>query len=324
MFRPKKALFTAMILLFMFVMVGCGANEQGVTGQTEEKNQEQATENQNVKVIEHAMGKTEINGTPKRTVTLYQGATDATLLLGVKPVGAVESHVEQPWYKYIRDKMEGVTNVGVETQPNLEEIIALQPDLIIASKTRHEKIYDQLSAIAPTVMEEDHYHWKATLSLTARALNKKVEEERFLAEWENKVKNFKAKMGDKLNTIVSIVDFRSDHARIFYKTFPNLVIEELGLSFSANQKGSDFVKLTSKENIPQMDADVIFDMTSLDRDDGRVDTRKAWTSHLLWKNLKAVQNDRVYQVDPVIWTNGSGPMAAMKIVDDIYTYFNLK
>jgi iron complex transport system substrate-binding protein len=342
MFRSKKGLCVlAIILLFMFVIAGCGTNKtEGTAGQEKQEKQEETVDNtknkeevasgkeeqtEEVRVIQHAMGKTEIKGTPKKVVTLYQGATDASLLLGVQPVGAVESWVEKPWYKYIRDQMEDVTNVGLETQPNLEEIIALQPDLIIASKSRHEKIYDQLSTIAPTVMEEEHYFWKATLSLTAEALNKKVEEEKFLAKWDQKVANFKGKMGDKSNLEVTIVDFRSDHARIFYKTFPNLVLEDLGLSRPAQQKGDEWgVKLTSKETIPQMDADVIFDMTSVDRDDGRVDTREEWTSHPLWGNLKAVQNDRVYKVDPVIWTNGSGPMAAMKMVDDIYKFFDLK
>ncbi len=34
------------------------------------------------------MGTTEIKGKPKRVVTLYQGATDVAVSLGVKPVGA--------------------------------------------------------------------------------------------------------------------------------------------------------------------------------------------------------------------------------------------
>ena len=327
MFRLKRALFAlAAILLFMLVIAGCGGNEQGGTAsgskENQKNNEERATENQNVRVIKHAMGTTEIKGTPTRVVTLYQAATDASLTVGVKPVGAVESHVEKPYYNYIRDKMEGVTNVGLETQPNLEKIVALKPDLIIATKSRHEKIYEQLSAIAPTVMEKEHYYWKPTLSLMAEALNKDTEEKKFLEEWDNKVANFKQKMGDKLNIRVSVVDFRADHARIFYNTFPNLVLKDLGFSFPAKQ--GDFIKLTSKEHIPQMDADIIFDMTSLDRDDGRVGTRNEWTSHQLSKNLKAVQNKRVYQVDPVIWTNGSGPMAAMKMVDELYTVFDLK
>jgi iron complex transport system substrate-binding protein len=52
--------------------------------------------------------------------------------------------------------------------------------------------------------------------------------------------------------------------------------------------------------------------------------RKSWTSHPLWKNLKAVQNNKVFQVDTIIWNSGSGPIAAMKMADDVFTYFGLQ
>lgn len=44
----------------------------------------------------------------------------------------VDSWVEKPMYKYLRDDLEGVQHVGLETQPNLEEISKLNPDLIVA------------------------------------------------------------------------------------------------------------------------------------------------------------------------------------------------
>lgn len=335
MFKCKNViLFSIIILLLMLVMVGCGTSEETVKEPeseqevTEEQsaatNEEEKGAEENVRVVEHAMGLIEINGTPQRVITLYQGATDTALALGVKPVGAVESWVEKPWYYYIRDKMDGVTNVGLETQPNLEAIIALQPDLIIASKSRHESIYNQLSDIAPTVMDEAHYNWKDTVKLSAKALNKLEEEEYLLSEWDKKVSEFKELMGDRLNTEVSVVGFRSDHARIFFDTFSSTILKDLGLSRPANQQEDTWgVKLTSKENIPEMDADVIFDMTSMSRDDGRVDTKSDWTKHQLWQNLKAVQNDRVYKVNPVIWNNGSGPIAAKLMVEDLFTYFEL-
>ena len=97
--------------------------------------------------VENALGVTSIKGEPQRIVTLYQGATDTAVAMGITPVGAVESWLEQPFYEYIRDDLEGVTNVGEETQPNLEEIAKLNPDLIIASKVRHEEIFEQLSLI---------------------------------------------------------------------------------------------------------------------------------------------------------------------------------
>lgn len=271
------------------------------------------------------MGKTEVQGTPAKVATLFQGATDSALLLGVKPVGAVESWIEQPWYHYIRDKMDGVANLGSENQPDLEQLISLKPDVIIASKTRHEKIYEQLSAIAPTVMTEEVHFWKESLSLSAAALNKEDEESRFLTEWEGKVAEFKEKMGDKLQLEVGIVDFRADHARIVYTGFSALVLEELGIARPASQKGEEWgVQLTSKENIPQMDADLIFDQTSTSRDDGRLDLRKEWSDHPLWQNLRAAQSGSVYEVDTAVWNNGSGPIAAMEMLEDLYEIYGLQ
>ncbi|WP_243735291.1 ABC transporter substrate-binding protein [Paenibacillus turpanensis] len=325
--RSKWCLQLTALLLLIMLASGCGAGQNVQTnaqeGQSSSKESAEAA-TEAVRVIKHAMGTTEVKGTPQKVVTLYQGATDAVVQLGVKPVGAVEAWIEKPWYLYIRDKMDGVTNVGSETQPNLEEIIALKPDLIIGTKTRHEKIYEQLSAIAPTVIEEDHYHWKTTLHLSAEALNKVKEEKDFLAEWDKKVAGIKEKLGAESKAKVAIVDFRADHARLFYNTFPNLVLQEVGFSFPGKEGGSDFAKLTTKESIPQMNADLIFDMTSMDRDDGRVETRKEWTSHPLWSNLDAVKNNKVFPVNPATWTNGSGPKAAMIMLDDITTLFELK
>lgn len=327
---------TAMLMLLVVLMLAaCGSqtSDGGSGNATNSKagasagngNAGDASAQGETRNVEHAMGSTKIVGTPAKVVTLFQGATDASLQLGVKPVGAVESWIEQPWYNYIRDQMDGVTNLGSENQPNLEAIASLKPDVIVASKTRHEKIYDQLKAIAPTVMTEEVHIWKESLAITAAALNKQDKEKEFLQEWDRKVAEFKEKMGDRLkNTEVAVVDFRADHVRIVYTGFAALVLDELGIPRPDNQKGESWgVKLTTKENIPQMNADVIFDQTSLGRDDGRMDLRASWMSHPLWKNLRAVQNNKVFEVDTAVWNNGSGPIAAMLMVEDLFEYLDV-
>ena len=338
----KKTLWVVLsgVLAIVLLISGCGSNDgQGSASQPSQSASPSpvATPGQTpaagdadaaspVRTVQHTMGTTEIEGTPLKVVTLFQSATDAALLLGVKPVGAVESWIEKPWYNYIRDQMDGVVNLGSENQPNLEEIIALHPDVIIGSKSRNEKIYEQLAAIAPTVMDDEVYYWKDTLHLVAETLNKQEEEEKFLTEWNGKVAAFKEKLGDRLSqTTVAVIDFRTDHVRIVYTGFAALVLDELGIPRPNNQKGEEWgVKLTSKENIPQMDADIIFDQTSTDRDDGRMDLRTEWTKHPLWQNLRAVKNGKVYPVDTATWNNGSGPIAASKMLDDLYKYFDLQ
>src|SRR5918995_2881411 len=107
------------------------------------------------RTIEHAMGKTTIPKQPKRVVVLDTAEADAVTLLGVKPVGAVAvDPVGKTYPAHLRQKLDGVPDVGPLDEPNADKIVALKPDLILSSKVRHEKGYAQLSRIAPTVFSE--------------------------------------------------------------------------------------------------------------------------------------------------------------------------
>jgi iron complex transport system substrate-binding protein len=111
----------------------------------------------------------------ERVAILFNGMNDIAVHLGVKPAGAVESWEEKPWYNYLRANMDGVKSLGEENQPNVEAIIALKPDLIIGTKTRREKIYPQLTSIAPTIITEEIFDWKENLKIAADALYKQDE-----------------------------------------------------------------------------------------------------------------------------------------------------
>jgi iron complex transport system substrate-binding protein len=292
--------------------------------------------NSNLRVIEHAMGETEITGTPKRIVTLYQGATDVAVILGVTPVGIVESWVQQPVYEYLRDDLGDVQQVGLETQPNLEEIAKLKPDLIIASKLRHEKVYEQLSEIAPTVTHETVYKFKETVDLMGKAMNKEEEANQLLADWDNRVEDFKGKIADKLGDQwpieVSVLNFRTDHARIYVTGFAGDILSELGFVRSESQQkaadeGNVVLKLTTKESIPSMNADVFFIFNA----DGHNADAKAiqktydeWTTHPLWKTLDAVKNGQTYMIDEVAWNMSGGYIGANNMLDQIYDHFELE
>ena len=279
------------------------------------------------RVIGHAMGETEIKGTPERIVTLYQGANDAAVALNVTPVGIVESWVEKPVYKYLRDDLSAVDQVGLETQPNLEEINKLNPDLIIASKMRHEDIYNLLSQIAPTVMEENVFRYRETVDLMGQALNKEDKAEEVLNDWDQRVEDFndkiKTKMGDNWPLEVAVLNFRSDHARIYYSGYAGRILNELGFERPEAHKEDIWgVKLTSKESIPEMNADAFFIFMSDDQAVGN--TYQEWTEHPLWQNLDAVQNDQVFIVDQVAWNMAGGIESANIMLDQLYEHFQLE
>ncbi len=101
--------------------------------------------------VQHAMGETTIEGTPERIVVIDSPHLDALVALGITPVGATESGAATGVPAYLADDLEGTEIVGPTMEPDLEAIASLNPDLIIGAQVRHEALYEQLSAIAPTV-----------------------------------------------------------------------------------------------------------------------------------------------------------------------------
>ncbi|MFZ4453140.1 ABC transporter substrate-binding protein [Salibacterium aidingense] len=313
------------ILLLIFT-AACGTEEEDAAGGGKTSGGEETSDQQETRTVEHAMGETEIEGTPEKIVTLYQGANDTAAAMNIEPIGIVESWTQQPIYEYLRDDLEGTEIVGEETQPNLEKIAEMNPDVIIATITRHEDIYDDLSAIAPTVMGEEVYEWKETLDLMGRTLNRQEEADQLLADYNERLDTFKEQMGEELPIEAAITNFRADHARIFYMGFAGRVLEDAGFERPEGHDNPDEwgIKLSSKESIPEADAEVIFNFNSGTETEQIEQTYEEWTSHPLWQELEAVQNDEVYMVEEETWNAGGGVLSANLMVDDLYEIFDVE
>lgn len=282
--------------------------------------------------VEHAMGTTEVTCDPKRVVTLGQGETDSTLALGVTPVGAVNPWTDD-WYAYLPDEVDKVERVGTETEPDLEAIAALQPDLILGSKLRHEALYDQLSQIAPTVYTETiGVTWKENISLYAQAMCLEDEGKKVVGEYQQRAEDLGATL-DKQgagDTEVSIIRFMPDQVRIYLTGFPGSVVRDVGLSRPQTQTVEDWDSSPqlieiSEERIPDMDGDVIFQMVSAQhyaqQGSQTVDEQiEYWTGTQLWKDLSAVKAGKVQTVDESHWNLGGGIQAANALLDDLEEY----
>lgn len=277
--------------------------------------------------VEHALGEVRITGQPQRIVTLYQGATDTALALGLEPVGMVESWLERPMYRYLRDELPAeVRFLGLETQPDLEAVAGLAPELIVGARYRHAAVYPLLSRIAPTVIADTAHDVEAMLELMGEATGRDAEAQALLADWRARVADFRcraeARLGDAWPQRVSVVNFRGDHVRLYYDGFARSVLDQLGFLRPAGQQGSGWgIKLVSRETLPALDADAIFVFM---RDDAAVaELHREWTAHPLWRRLEAVQRERVYYVDPVIWNMGAGILAAHRLLDELYDHYEL-
>ncbi|KQL53161.1 iron siderophore-binding protein [Heyndrickxia shackletonii] len=318
--RKLKSIFTIIAILSLLLLAACG--NKSVSNSEKGK----GTNNTSDKsyTVEHAMGKTTIKGTPKRVVILTNEGTEALLALGIKPVGAVQSWTGHPWYDHIKDKMKGVKVVGTEDQVNVEAIAKLHPDLIIGNKMRQEKIYDQLSAIAPTVFAETlRGDWKDNFSLYAKAVNKEAKGKEVIQQFDQRIADIKKELGDKTKMKVSLVRFMSGDVRIYHKdTFAGVIFDQLGFARPKGQDVNDFAERNlTKERIPAMDGGILFYFT-YDTGDGNASSlEKEYINDPLFKNLKVAKAGNVHKVNDVIWNTAGGVIAANLMLDDIEKIF---
>lgn len=307
--------FPFLLILLASLILGCSNTNQS------------STENpQNTRSIEHAIGTTKVPENPKRVVVLTNEGLEAVLSLGIKPVGAVESFTGDPWYPHLKSQLEGVTPVGTESQPSLETIASLKPDLIIGNKMRQEKVYQQLSAIAPTVFAEDlRGDWKKNFAFYSKALNKEELGKQKLAEYDAKVVKVRENAGDLLKLKISMIRFMPGKTRIYQQdTFSGVILKDVGFARPPLQEQPNFAIEIGRERIPDMDGDVIFYFTYNEKKNPNQGTNREqeFLKDPLWQNLNAVKNNRAFKVDDVIWNTAGGIQAANIMLDQLNEYIN--
>ena len=296
------------------VLAGCGSADEGTTASAETSAADQ------VRTVEHAAGSTEITGTPERVVVLDTGELDAVLALGVTPVGAVRTGVSDELPAYIEDAgvdPAEIENVGTIAEPALEEIAALEPDLILSNSVRHADIYGHLSAIAPTVFAEAIGEtWEDNLRLAGEALDRTDEAERLLTEYEERAAEVGALYGDPAATEVSMVRFLDGSAVRLYGegSFIGDVLGDVGFARPEVQRTAETFVEVSPEQIGQADGDLVFHASY--GTEGQTAAGQI-TSGGLWQGLSAVQQGRAFEVGDDRWFLAIGPLGAGLVLDDL-------
>ncbi|TDU91849.1 iron complex transport system substrate-binding protein [Kribbella voronezhensis] len=310
-----------LIVAVALALTGCGGSEK-------KEDPAQASANAGFpRTIEHAMGKTEIPAKPKRVVALDASFVDATMILHTQVVGFTD-------YRTINGKLpdylgDDRTKYGAEAQsvgtlaePNLEKIAALKPDLIITAKVRHEKLYPQLSKIAPTVMTETTGPtWKDNIRLEAKALGAEDLANEELTSYETAAKAVGAAINAKAkNPTISVVRFVDGPTRLYQNaSFSGIVLTDAGLKRPKSQDVNGFAAEISAERIKDADADAIFVATYADEKGLSKKTADQFKANPLWKPLAP----KVHEVPDITWMTAVGLQGAWSILTDLSTTFDV-
>lgn len=266
------------------------------------------------RTVVHATGSTEIAAKPTRVVVLDTGELDAVITLGLTPVGIPSTEGANSIPSYLADKVDGITTIGTIQELNLEAIAALEPDLILGSQLRAEKLYPQLSAIAPTVFAiRPGFPWKENFLLVGDALGMDTEATAALNAYADAVGQLKDSVtGDPT---ISLVRFMPGRIRLYGNlSLIGVILGDAGLSRPQIQDIEELAVEISPENLAEADGDILF-WTSYGTPEG-TDEHTVITS-TVWQNIPAVQQQKAFRVDDDIWFLGLGPTGAGLIVGQL-------
>ncbi|MDU0478927.1 ABC transporter substrate-binding protein [Staphylococcus chromogenes] len=294
------------------ILVGCGQ-------QPEEKKDQNATASQAQQEVKIQDKRGEVTvKTPVKAAVVTDNRTFETLSQwGVEIKAAPKAIIpETVAYK----KNDKVIDLGMHTEPNLEAVVAAQPDVVINGQ-RFTKFYDDMKKLAPnaTLIDSDpkdgealDAYLKRTTSNLGKIFGKDKEAEKLNGEFDQAIKDAKAayKPGEKVLAI-NVSGGKVGYIAPGKGRVLGPIYDMLGLTpalevkdSSDNHKGDEI----SVEAIADSNPDWILVM---DRDAGtsartKPEFKPAETvikeSEAL-KNVKAVQEGRVIYMPADSYTN---------------------
>ena len=262
-------------------------------------------------------GQFTINHTPKRIVALEFSFVDALVSVGVSPIGIADDNDPNRLLPAVRKQLGQWKSVGTRSQPSLEVIASLKPDLIIADADRHSAVFKELSKIAPTLLlpsrRETYQDNLKSAAIIGKVIGKDKEMQARLALHQKRMQGYaKQLVALKGKTI----QFGVARENGFYAHSPNSydggVIASLGLTSPAGLNNEQASRLISLEQLLGLNPDYL-----VVGDYVKDNITKKWQKQSLWHVLKAVQGHHIYHVDGNMWARCRGILAAEYMAQDL-------
>ena len=270
--------------------------------------------------VTDSRGEQTFESVPERVVALNWSMAENLVELGIEPVGVADIAGYRKWV--VQPGLpDSTVNVGKRSEPNMERIASLEPDVIILS-TDQAGLADKMSRVAPVLFFDafraDHSNARRAKAIFVelgrlfqredRARQKlRMLEARFI--WlRGRVRDH---FGDELPEVTSLGFASPTVVRVFGRNgMPWYVLRQLGLESAMPQPRSQWGQ-TQRE---------VADLSRINRDDVLLYFRPTVLAgdlleKPLWNALPVVEAGRVAPVEPT-WVYG-GAMSLRYLAENM-------
>lgn len=284
----KKILSLGLCLLACLSLAACATS-------TKDKAEQQSTTSSAISKMPEIKGisyRGQVPENPKRVASMASSYTGYLVKLGFNLVAATTYDKKNPVFT------DAVKKADIMLPTDLEALAATEPDLIVVGST--EENLDQLAEIAPLVIVEYGAHnYLQMMTDFGQIFGKEKEAKSWLTSWEKQVANAKEKVQAKTGTDVSftIMGLFEKQFYLFGQNWGRggeIIYQALG--YQAPEKVKTEVFPTgylevSREVLPEYIGDYV--LVAAENEE----TGASLYESDIWKNIPAVQNNKVLKVD---------------------------
>lgn len=271
------------------------------------------------------VGTVTIPSPAQKVVALEWAEIEHLQSIGVTPVGAALSEGYTDWVTAVPALPDSVVDVGSRSEPSLEKIRILKPDLIVTEVDTSAANMAELKKIAPVLAfryttKPQLDHIAESVRTLGKATGNEEAAEATIAAMNAKIDSVKQQLaaaGQEGTTFGLAQGFTADGAptmRMFgTESMTGQLLERVGLTNAWDGKldewGFTTVGVEALTSISDADRFLYIAQPDDNIFEGLAD-------NAVWKQLGFVQDEHVEALDPGTWTFG-GTMSAMQLLDQI-------
>ncbi len=261
-----------------------------------------------------------------KVVALEWGIAENLVSLGVMPAGVADVKGYTNWVSAGK-LASSVKDVGTRSEPSVDSIVALDPELVMITTDSPATLIAQLEKYVPVIVIRGADATKAipqmrdNLTLTAKAVGKDDKATEILADFDKALADGKKKIADagKGGATFVMADGYQEGSTISIRMFTpgsllGAVGNELGLKNAWTTGGDKDYGLaqTDVEGLTKL-GDVQFLYIASDADGGDV-FGDGLAKNAIWKSLPFVKGGKVDRLADGIWMFG-GPLSTQQFID---------
>jgi ABC-type Fe3+-hydroxamate transport system substrate-binding protein len=260
--------------------------------------------------------------------------TEALLTLCVAPVAVADAEGYATWVNAV-DLPEGTTDVGQRGEPNINAVLATDPDLVIVEVTeKDDPVIEQFEKKGVPVLvttgadaEDPIQHMIDTFQLIAKATGRTERADAVVAEFQKDLDDAKAEVAaaDLPGLDFVYLDGWLQGGNVALRPFGQgslvgEVGEAIGLTNAWTGPVDEAYGLgqTDIEGFAEVDATWVFHTGYDGPDPEAEDAIAALQANPIWNELPAVQAGRLTSFTPGTWTFG-GPRSTQQVIAEFLT-----